>query len=209
MQFIDLENWNRRHLFEWYKTFDCPQLSLTVNLNITKLYKTVKQKNYPFFLTVLYCLLRAANEIPEFRMRLIEDKPADCQRLFAITPILSEDNIFETVELPFKENLVDFISFSAPIVKAAKEIQHNNSKVYQQKPDCILVSNIPWFSFTAMSSAFLNFHNDGLPVLATGKFFQQGNELLLPLSMQLNHMFIDGVHIGRFLDLIQSYANNL
>jgi chloramphenicol O-acetyltransferase type A len=38
-----------------------------------------------------------------------------------------------------------------------------------------------------------------------GKFFQQGDRILLPLGVQGHHALIDGVHIGRFYREIETY----
>lgn len=37
-----------------------------------------------------------------------------------------------------------------------------------------------------------------IPVISIGKYFTQGNSLMLPIGLQVHHGLVDGIHVGRF-----------
>ncbi|MBR3050574.1 MAG: chloramphenicol acetyltransferase, partial [Selenomonadaceae bacterium] len=42
-----------------------------------------------------------------------------------------------------------------------------------------------------------------------GKFRAVNGKLLMPLSVQVHHSFVDGLHVGKFADRLQSYLDGL
>ena len=40
-----------------------------------------------------------------------------------------------------------------------------------------------------------------------GRYRETGGRLLMPLSVQVHHSFVDGLHVGKFADLLQNYLN--
>ena len=51
--------------------------------------------------------------------------------------------------------------------------------------------------FNAFNHPIQLYPADSVPRFAWGKFFQQGERLLMPLSVQGHHALIDGIHMGR------------
>ena len=47
-----------------------PYMGLTVEVDVTDFLAEVKTRSYPFFLSFLRCVTRAANAVPEFRQRI-------------------------------------------------------------------------------------------------------------------------------------------
>ena len=46
---------------------------------------------------------------------------------------------------------------------------------------------------------------DSVPRFAWGKFFEDGEFLKMPLSVQAHHALMDGIHVGRFYAKVQDY----
>ncbi len=72
----------------------------------------------------------------------------------------------------------------------------------------INVSSIPWVNFTGFN---LNIYNDAtylIPIFTLGKYFQQDNKILLPMSVQVHHAVCDGYHTSRFFNEAQELASN-
>ncbi|WP_341467042.1 CatA-like O-acetyltransferase [Clostridium transplantifaecale] len=40
-----------------------------------------------------------------------------------------------------------------------------------------------------------------------GKYFERDGRVILPFSVQAHHSFVDGIHIGKLIDLLQKYLN--
>lgn len=67
---IDIENWERKENFNFFRHFQNPQLSITSEVECGGAKQRAKAAGQSFFLHYLYAVLRAANEIPEFRYRI-------------------------------------------------------------------------------------------------------------------------------------------
>lgn len=51
--------------------------------------------------------------------------------------------------------------------------------------------------------------NDSIPRIAWGKFADENGKKKLGLSIEVNHRFIDGVHIGQFALNLEKIINEL
>ena len=41
------------------------------------------------------------------------------------------------------------------------------------------------------------------------KYFEQNDQLLMPLSIEVHHSFVDGFHIGQYFEILQKEINQL
>ena len=71
-EYIDMETYKRRAHFGYFCGLAYPYVGLTANVEITGLLAKVKAEKLPFFLTVCYCVSRAANGVAEFRQRIVD-----------------------------------------------------------------------------------------------------------------------------------------
>ena len=67
---IEMDHYKRKSHFDYFNSLAFPYVGTTVNIDITKLQSAVKAQKLPFFLTICYCVSRAANAVPEFRQRI-------------------------------------------------------------------------------------------------------------------------------------------
>ena len=49
---------------------------------------------------------------------------------------------------------------------------------------------------------------DSVPRFAWGKFFEEGQSIKMPLSVQGNHALMDGLHAGKYYAELQDYLDN-
>jgi chloramphenicol O-acetyltransferase type A len=64
-----------------------------------------------------------------------------------------------------------------------------------------------WVSFTQISHPLPLNPPDSFPRITWGKFFDQGQQRLMPLSLLANHALVDGLHVGKFFELVQEWMN--
>ena len=67
---IPMETYPRRAHFAYFSTMAQPYAGVTVSVEITHFLESVQEKGSPFFLSFLYCVSRAANQVPELRQRI-------------------------------------------------------------------------------------------------------------------------------------------
>ena len=68
---------------------------------------------------------------------------------------------------------------------------------------------MPWLTYTHISHTNSGKKDNATPLFDWGKFRAVDGKLLMPLSVQVHHSFVDGIHVGRFADGLQRYLNDL
>lgn len=83
MHYLNIENWNRKEQFQFFKDFDNPFFNVCTEIEIGAFLEFVKLKNLSFSLTCLFASLKAANETEPMRYRLDGDRIAVYDRIDA------------------------------------------------------------------------------------------------------------------------------
>lgn len=66
---VDIETWERKDNYNFFRGFANSWIAITSEVDCTEAYNHAKTNGKSFFLYYLYAILRAANEIKEFRYR--------------------------------------------------------------------------------------------------------------------------------------------
>lgn len=207
MKTIDLNSWNRKSHFEFFKQFDNQHFTVSINEDVRNIYQFAKSNKISFFLITLYAILKASNQIKEFKQRVEGDKIVEYDSLACSSPIMTKENLYKSVILDYFPTFEEFSSVAKPIIDSAKNSTPSEKGVETSKNDLIIASCNPWFSFTSINAACLSFKSCSIPVITWGKAFEENNKFQVPISMQLNHLFVDGIHIGQYVNLLQKYFN--
>ena len=70
---IDMDAYPIRAFFNYFKSFDVPVHSRTVQIDITRALDYVKNHDLVFSLVMTLLVTRAANQVPEFRQRIASE----------------------------------------------------------------------------------------------------------------------------------------
>ena len=197
---IDLAQWKYREHFEFFSSLDNPFVGVTVQVEVTKLYKEAQNDNQSFFLYALHKILRAANETETFRYRIDGGMPVCYDTIHVSATINKDDGLFG---FGFWEYDGDRAQFIRNAQKAIEEIRTKKglaNTTDNQRKDLIRFSAVPWFSFTEMNYPGSFIKGESIPRISTGKLFQMDKKIMMPLSITAHHGFVDGKQIGLFLD---------
>ncbi len=205
MRTIDLSTWPRRKHFEVYNAFDYPHFNLCANVDITALYPFVKQRALSVNITLVYLFARVANAIPEFRQRIREAQVVEHDVVHPSSTILTEGDLFSFCHFPYIADYAAFAQQAAVVIERVK--QHPTLEDGPGRDDLLFMSAIPWVSFTSVMHPIHLHPIDSVPRIAWGKFFTEGNALKMPLSVQVHHALMDGVHLGRYYAQVQAYLD--
>lgn len=198
---IDLENWQRRDVFHFFQTFSSPCINVTVLVEAQKAYDYAKAQGESFFLLSLYAILRAANEVPQFRQRQLEDgRVVEFETIAALSPIMTAAGLYNQARLEYAPTFDDFKKAALPIVEAARRNEDFSNMFSDiRNEDFICASCLPRLHFTSITQAEL-FPEQGAPLLAWGKL-KNG---LVPIGIKVNHAFVDGLHLSQFFECIEA-----
>ncbi len=205
MRYIDMKTWPRRKHFELFNTFDFPHFNLSADVDITAVHKDLPRCPFSFTVVIVYVLARAANAITEFRYRIRDGQVVEHDTIHPSPTILIDEDLFSFCTIPFDE---DFKSFAVEADATINRIKENPT--LDDKPgqdELIYMTSIPWVSFTSFIHPIHMDPVDSIPRVAWGKFFSEGDRIKMPLSVQVHHALADGVHVGRYYNLVQGYLD--
>lgn len=203
MNYIKLENYPRREHFDMFRTFDMPHFNLCAPVDLTDFLPFVRENGISVNLAVVYVLTRTANAIPEFRYRIRGDEIIEHEVVHPSSTIMGQYDVFSFCGLEYDEDFTNFAFRNADKIdrvrKRPRLIEEDGGR-----DNWLFMTAIPWVSFTSFMHP-LKFPVDSVPRFAWGKFFEEGDKLKMPLSVQGHHALMDGLHVGRYFELVQGY----
>jgi Chloramphenicol O-acetyltransferase len=206
MRYIDVENWNRKDHYNFFRQLDYPHFNICGNVDITRFYRYLKENGLPFFISVLYATTETANSIKEFRFRIRLDKVIEHEVVSPSFTVMTEGEVFSFCTANFTEKYTDFKSAALEEIQKIK----NNVTIADEpgRDDLLYVTSIPWISFTNITHPIHMNPVDSIPRISWGKFFEEGGKIKLPLSVQVHHALVDGMHVGQYFNSLQDILDD-
>lgn len=204
-RFLDLESWHRRATFEFFRGYDNPYFNLCAQLEVGPLLDFVRARpDTSFFLSYLYLSLRAANELEPFRYRLSGGRVLVHDRIHAGTTLLLDEERFDFAYFEYQEDFARFQS-EAREAMARVRAEGGTMNARDDRSDLIHYSALPWVTFTSFSHARNWRREDSVPKIVFGKYAERDGHRLMPVSVEVHHALMDGLHVGRYLERLQRY----
>ncbi|MBN1038884.1 chloramphenicol acetyltransferase [Clostridium botulinum] len=206
MKLIDIENWKRKDHYNFFRQVDYPHFNICGNIDITKFYKYIKENELPFFISILYASTKTANSIKEFKLRIRGDKVIEHETVNPSFTIITDEEVFSFCRSNYTDN---FNEFKTNTLKEIEKVKNNIS--IEDEPgqdDLLYITSIPWVSFTNITHPIQMNPVDSIPRIAWGKYFEEGGNIKLPISVDVHHALVDGVHIGQYFNIIQEILDN-
>jgi chloramphenicol O-acetyltransferase type A len=206
-EYLDVTRWARRDLFEFFLHFDNPYFNICTSVDITRLLELLRGRpNVSVTLAYHYFALRAANEIEPFRYRLRDGQVLIHDVIHGGTTVLQPNESFNFAYFDYQPN---FESFIANAQSAVNEVQKKDQPLCPKPDDnAIHFTTLPWVSFTSFAHARNWGREDSVPKIAFGKFMKENDRVLLPVSVEVHHALMDGLHVGRFLTRLEELLAN-
>lgn len=206
MHEVDLRTWRRRQHFELFNTFNHPHFSICANLELTAFHQYVRNSGVSFTVAFIYVIARAANAIPEFRRRIRSGRVVEHDTVSPSVTILVDDDLFSFCTIPYCEGFTEFADKATAMIAHVKE--HPTLENEPSQDDLLYMTALPWVSFTSFMHPMQLHPADSIPRFAWGKFFQEGQGLKIPLSVQGHHALMDGIHIAKFYGRVEEYLQH-
>lgn len=202
-QVIDRKTWKRDMHCQVFRNSLEPQYCISLELDVTNFLKMVREHNYSFTFAFIYAVCKCANKIEEFRYRFLDGEVVLYDTIHtSFTYLDAETELFKFVSVPMQEDMESYIKAAEKKVKEQKE--------YFAAPpanDAFTFSPLPWISYTHISHTIPGGGDKAAPLFDWGKYFMREGKVIMPFSVQVHHSFVDGVHVGRFVEKLQGYLN--
>ena len=202
---MDKESWERNEYFEHYFSSVPCTYSMTVRLDITQ----IKEKKFKLYPAMLYYLSTVVNRHSEFRTAFNEkgELGVYSEMMPCYTAFNKDTETFTNLWTEYSSDFGVFCkAYENDIQKYGKQ------KVMTGKPNvpsnCFTVSMIPWAAFEGFNLNIQTGYHYLKPIFTMGKYCQEKQKILMPLSIQVHHAVCDGFHICRFVNELQDLINN-
>ncbi|MFR9190841.1 MAG: CatA-like O-acetyltransferase [Anaerotruncus massiliensis (ex Togo et al. 2019)] len=155
-----------------------------------------------------YFVVRAANGVPAFRMRIREGRPrCTSGSTPSFTEPRADGELFKCVGVEWCEDLGEFLRRCGEA--SARQGDRFLLDSEEARDDYLYLSCLPWVDFTSVSQAGSFDRDDAVPHITWGKYAREGGRVTMPLSVTAHHAFCDGIHVGRFFDALQRMLDAL
>jgi chloramphenicol O-acetyltransferase type A len=195
-------------VFEFFRGFDKPYFNICTRLDITNLIALLRlRSDFRVSLAYHYFALRIANEFEPFRYRLRDGKVLVHDDIHGGTTVLLPNESFTLAYFDYYE---DFGRFASEAGRAIDEARSGDGAFMPRDSEDALIhfTTLPWLSFTSFSHARNWGREDSVPKIAFGKFSHENQRTLLPISVEVHHALMDGLHVGRYLSRFEEMLLN-
>lgn len=212
IEWIDLESWERKKLFNNYLGADFPYIVITANVDVTKPLAFAHKHGISFNLVMIWLCHKTADSIENYRYRFIDGKPfvIDHTRPF-VTHLQKDSDLFVMGECAQPGD--DIIEFCRQTKKNLEQATEDDlPKRVRGKLDIANYSSIPWIQYTGFIRTIIHAGEDNVPKFSFGKYFKDPadpSRILMPLSNQTHHGLMDGLHVGRFYMKLQEAIDKI
>lgn len=213
---LDLTHWPRRATFEFYRGFDKPYFSVCTRIDVSALKPALVQAGVGGVgLACHFLALQLANRLEPFRYRLQRGRVQVLDVVHASTTVLRADDSFGFATLQHDSDFARFAAQGAAALHAARQASGDGDGGFAPRVDDQAVlhfTTLPWVHFTSFSHARNWGREDAVPKIAFGRIDSDADDdrrrRWMPLSLEVHHALMDGVHVGRFVQAFEAAMRN-
>lgn len=181
-----------------------------MNLDVTRFLAFTREHHLSFYYSMIYAVTDVVNSIDEFRYRIREGKVVLHDKIhlsFTDMDREPENQLFKMVTLDLSNDIATFVQEAGE--KSRNQQEYFDAANLSGRDDLIYITCLPWISFTHMSHTISLKRDDAVPRISWGKYYKEGDRVLLPFSVQVHHGLMDGYHVGKYLEALQVYLNEM
>ena len=191
---IDMEKDPRCGQFAYFRGMTFPFAGLTVEMDITDM--MAARGGRPFFLSMLYAVVRAANDVPQLRRRILPDgRVAEYDWCAPSYTAMKPDGVYVYCNV---EGDLPYDDFVAQGQRRQREVLERGTLTEDgDVRSFFFVSSVPWVHYSQLQHPAES-PDDSNPRISWGKYVTVNGRTTLPVSLFVNHALADGLHISRF-----------
>jgi chloramphenicol O-acetyltransferase type A len=200
MNVIDMATWPRKSQFDFFKQLPAPHFSITSSVHVEELVQRKEKEGLSFINAFLYCIMTAGNAVPELRLRFRKDTVVEHDVVHASATVPIDDDRFAFCGIKYVPEWKTFNVHCMEALKIAKQ-QNTLEEHIDDSDEWIFLSCLPWMNFTALTNPHGG-PDDCIPRISWGKLDNQGSNWTIPISVQVHHALVDGIHVGNFYEAL-------
>ncbi len=202
---IDIKKWNRQEHYHFFESFEEPYFGVTVNVDVSKAYRTAKEMETSFFVYYLHKSLCSVNHLNPLKYRIHEDNVVEYTDVHASATINREDGTFGFSFIIYDP---DYSIFEHNALQEINRIRSSDNLFPERNGlDAVHYSSLPWLRFSSLSHARKFNINDSVPKISFGKVQTHSGIMDMPCSIHVHHGLADGKDVGDYFSLFQDLLN--
>ena len=211
MDYIDIDKWPRREIYNLFSGMMNPFYTVSFNLDVTNVYKYAKANGLSFYSCLVYLCAKAINSVDEFHIMMKDGRLCFIgDRQPGMTVLDRELEIFRYVTAPADGTIEEFCKAIEEREKVQKVLFGKGSI----DPETMIhITCLPWIDMTAMTNPrdySEEARRSSIPKLCWGKYKTdpEGRKTMV-MTIEVNHRFVDGLHVGRFCEKLNELIRDL
>lgn len=207
---IDMNTWDRKEIYDFFSKVSHPFYMVSFALDVTNLKAFTKKHNCSFYYSLIFLCTKAMSCVENFQyickgndVYLIDEREP------SFTDRKANSDLFHIVSIPLDKDILSFC-------KSAKEVSERQDffiDITKEGSHLAYFTCMPSLQLTAMTNEFdilaPDFSKDSVPRISWGKYIEKNGRLELTISLEVNHRFIDGVHIEKFSSNLNKMIEDL
>lgn len=202
MSFRVLPDYPRRAHLEFYRGYPSAYYSVSFELEAGLLRRQLKAAGVSTYAGFCWAFHRGLLTIDAFRIRLAGEDVVlhDGLRLGLTVP--APLRTFSFVNLEWHADPSRFFpAAEEAMTRASAQVDLRGGG---ESPDFAYYTAVPRLPFIGFTHVPLADRTAGQPAIAFGKFREEGERLLVPVGLQVNHMYVDGADLGELYEAAQA-----
>jgi chloramphenicol O-acetyltransferase type A len=199
-----VEDYYRRQHFDFFRTYQMPYYSITFNLDTTAAVEFAKERGSSVYLTQCFLFARGMSRVEDFRYRVVDDQVVLYDHLEIAATLPAPNGTFSFARFDHDPDLESFLGRAEEVSRRARQSATLEATA---EGNTILFTAVPGVRFTGFTHATPTDRTDGRARVAFGQFFEEAGRLMVPVGLGVNHIFIDGVALGRLVEEAQDEFN--
>ena len=205
MEVINIHTWKRKQHYNHFRTLKDPFFGIVFSVDVTKAYNYALTNKVSFFGKYLHDCMLAVNEVDELKFRIVDERVVKYDVINASATLLRSDDTFCFSYIEFKDDLNQFLDH----LTSEKNRIEDTGSLFPLRNDlqCIHCSALPWVNFSGHKEP-VSGQAESIPKLAFSKATTNARgQMIMNVSIQVNHALVDGYHVGLFVEKFQHYLN--
>ncbi len=198
MKEVNPKETSRAYAFEMWMQAPMPMLTFFKTLDVTRLLRVSKKRNFKFNMLMCYCIGKAASGIKEFYMLPVGGRLMQYDTIAVNSIVKNKDGEINSCDIPFNADLDEF---NADYIRLTRQVAQSceNHDIYDSM--VIGTSAMTQYEIDGAVGMYSGIFNN--PFIIWGKYKKGFLKTTLTLSFQFHHTQMDGAHASEFLGALQ------
>lgn len=207
---LNMDTWERADIFRHFIDDMRCVMSMTADIDVTNLVKTVHERSLHFYPTMIWAVSAAVNCRQELRMGF--DKDGNPGIWDFVSPYYAhfypEDQRFVKLVTAYHP---DFDTFYRQLMLDRERCRTlRGFELRDLPPNTFDLSCLPWIHYRSFDMHVFDEGRYLAPVIMWGRYTEDSSgRFTLPLSLNIHHAAADGFHLCRFFSDVEHFIVNI